>query len=154
MELVAGKTYRAKRPKVNLRGVYNDRTINSIEGDCVYWDGLTANGGAYMPVCSVRTFTKWAGEIIEPITDEERWMKTFELSESQRRWLRLLWGLDKGCADNERYAYPYPSNEELNELATKGLTLLDAPMGEEEHFITKRGIRWLTRNKLKPMVTG
>lgn len=80
-------------------------------------------------------------------------MSKIELSTPQIRWLRLLWGLEKGTADGERYGYPYPSREELNELVGTELAFIDAPMGEEEYFITKSGIKWLTRNKLKPMTT-
>lgn len=73
------------------------------------------------------------------------------LSENQRHWLRLLWGLQEGCADGERYGYPIPSREELNELIYKGLVTENKK--REEMLITDKGISWLELNKLKPMIT-
>lgn len=69
MELTAGRTYRAKRPKPVgfLDPLFDDRTILWIGLDEVQYDGPSVKFGRKFPKVSKAAFLRWADR---DVTDE------------------------------------------------------------------------------------
>lgn len=66
LPLVAGHTYRAKRP-ANARGFFNDRTIVYIGLYAVQYDGPAVAIGRHLPKVTYEQFRAWADR---DVTDE------------------------------------------------------------------------------------
>ena len=69
MQLVVGKTYRAKKPlrrySLLLGHHYNDRTIIWMGGGRVQYDGPAVAVGRHYPSVTEAEFLAWAGEVME-----------------------------------------------------------------------------------------
>lgn len=64
-DLKVGCTYRAKRPRKNLLGEFDDRTILYVGMNNVQYDSITVGLGRHYPQVSKEKFLRWAKEEIK-----------------------------------------------------------------------------------------
>lgn len=70
LELVKGRTYRAKRPAAAgdfFKPLVNDRTLVYVGWEVVQYDGPSVGFGRHYPKVSIEAFRKWAAR---DVTDE------------------------------------------------------------------------------------
>lgn len=66
LKIVAGKFYRAKKPRRTDDGGYNDRYVLWIsrDGRSIQYDGPTVAIGRHRPIVPIENFKSWAGSEI------------------------------------------------------------------------------------------
>ena len=64
-DLEQGGTFRGKRPRRNLLGEYDDRTILYVGSETVQYDSIAVRQGRRYPSVSIDRFLKWASHQID-----------------------------------------------------------------------------------------
>lgn len=82
MELVKGRSYRAKRP-ANSRGLVNDRQIVHMTATHVQYDGAAVRIGHRLPTVTRAEFLAWAGSDVTDVLPQYEWQSWDEFRASK-----------------------------------------------------------------------